>query len=120
MTSRIVAPPGAICLLLSGFVLSTGGSPLSAQVPVEDWPPASTFSILGYDPATGEVGGAVQSRVFSIGNRNLWAEADVGVVATQAVIDVSYGPKGLELLGQGLAPESVLVQLLAQDPDPLP
>ena len=120
MTPRIVAPLGATCLLLSGFVLSTGGSPLSAQVPVEDWPPASTFSILGYDPATGEIGGAVQSRVFSIGNRNLWAEADVGVVATQAVIDVSYGPKGLELLGQGLAPESVVVQLLAQDPDPLP
>ena len=44
----------------------------------------------------------------------------MGVVATQAVIDVSYGPKGLELLRQGLAPESVLVQLLAQDPDPLP
>ena len=119
MTSRI-APPVAICILLSGFLLSAGGGPLSAQLPVEDWPPASTFSILGYDPATGEVGGAVQSRVFSIGNRNLWAEADVGVVATQAVIDVSYGPKGLELLRQGLAPESVLVQLLAQDPDPLP
>eukprot|EP01046_Picozoa_sp_COSAG06_P081704 COSAG06_NODE_28827_length_564_cov_1.057692_1_plen_54_part_00 len=49
-----------------------------------------TFSILGFDPETGEVGGAVQSRVCSVGNGVLWAEADVGVVATQAVVDVSY------------------------------
>src|SRR5438270_9311691 len=42
-----------------------------------------TFSILGYDPDTGEVGGAVQSRVFSVGNGVLWAEADDGAVATQ-------------------------------------
>src|SRR5437868_7042513 len=42
-----------------------------------------TFSILGYDPATGEVGGAVQSRVFSVGNGVLWADAEAGVAATQ-------------------------------------
>ena len=51
--------------------------------------PIATFSILGYDPATGEVGGAVQSRVFSVGNGVLWAEAGVGAVATQAIVDVS-------------------------------
>ena len=60
-----------------------------------------TFSILGYDPATGEVGGAVQSRVFSVGNGVLWADADAGVAATQAIVDVGYGPKALELLRQG-------------------
>src|SRR5262245_40201110 len=54
-----------------------------------------TFSILGFDPATGEVGGAVQSRVFSVGNGVLWAEAGVGVAATQAIVDVSYGPQAL-------------------------
>jgi hypothetical protein len=58
-----------------------------------------TFSILGYDPATGEVGGAVQSRVFSVGNGVLWAEANVGVVTTQAIVDVSYGPQALDLGG---------------------
>ena len=42
--------------------------------------PVATFSILGFDPATGEIGGAVQSRVFSVGNGVLWAEAGVGVV----------------------------------------
>jgi Family of unknown function (DUF1028) len=54
-----------------------------------------TVSILGYDPATDEVGGAVQSRVFSVGNGVLWADADVGVAATQAIVDVGYGPKAL-------------------------
>lgn len=87
---------------------------------VHRWPPVATFSILGYDPATGEVGGAVQSRVFSVGNGVLWAEADVGVVATQAVVDVSYGPQGLELLRQGMAPEEVVSTILANDPNPRP
>src|SRR6476661_5705439 len=69
--------------------------------------PVATFSILGYDPATGEVGGAVQSRVFSVGNGVLWADADVGVAATQAIVDVSYGPQALELLRQGMDAEKV-------------
>ncbi|HEV8130726.1 MAG TPA: DUF1028 domain-containing protein, partial [Acidobacteriota bacterium] len=53
------------------------------------WDAVATFSILGFDPATGEIGGAVQSRVFSVGNGVLWAEANVGAAATQAVVDVS-------------------------------
>ncbi len=60
----------------------------------------ATFSILGYDPETGEVGGAVQSRVFTL-TGVLTADADAGVVATQAIVDVSYGPKGIALLKQG-------------------
>ena len=75
---------------------------VGAQQPLPD--PVATFSILGYDPATGEIGGAVQSRVFSVGNGVLWAEAGVGVVATQAIVDVSYGPKGLALLRAGMSP----------------
>ena len=90
--------------------------PAGAQSPAAD--PVATFSILGYDPATGEVGGAVQSRVFSVGNGVLWAEADVGVVATQAVVDVSYGPKGLALLRAGVKPEAVIRAILDSDPDP--
>jgi uncharacterized Ntn-hydrolase superfamily protein len=79
-----------------------------------------TFSILGFDPATGEVGGAVQSRVFSVGNGVLWAEADVGAVATQAWVDVSYGPQALTLLKAGLAPDAVVKQVWERDPDPQP
>jgi uncharacterized Ntn-hydrolase superfamily protein len=80
----------------------------------------ATFSILGYDPATGEVGGAVQSRVFSVGNGVLWGEADVGVVATQAIVDVSYGPQALALLRGGAKPADVVKQVWERDPDPRP
>lgn len=80
----------------------------------------ATFSILGYDPETGEVGGAVQSRVFAVGNGVLWAEADVGVVATQAIVDVSYGPQALQLLREGFAPEQVVRRIWESDPDPQP
>ena len=67
-------------------------------------PYPGTFSILGFDPQTGEIGGAVQSRVFSVGNGVLWAEAGVGAAATQAIVDVSYGPKALQLLRAGMSP----------------
>ena len=84
------------------------------------FPPVATFSILGYDPATGEVGGAVQSRVFSVGNGVLWAEADAGVAATQAIVDVSYGPKALALLRVGMTPTAIVKAILDSDSDPRP
>ena len=90
---------------------------LDAALP---WPPVATFSILGYDAETGEVGGAVQSRVFSVGNGVLWAEAGVGVVATQAIVDVSYGPQALALLRGGMAPSEVVKTVWQRDPDPRP
>ena len=90
---------------------------LAAGLP---WQPVGTFSILGYDPETGEVGGAVQSRVFSVGNGVLWAEAGVGVVATQAIVDVSYGPQAIALLRAGLAPRAVVDSVWRHDPDPDP
>ncbi len=82
--------------------------------------PVATFSILGYDPETGEVGGAVQSRVFAVGNGVLWAEANVGVVTTQAIVDVSYGPQGLALLRAGLKPDAIVRAIWESDPDPRP
>lgn len=84
------------------------------------WPPVATFSILGYDPETGEVGAAVQSRVFSVGNGVLWGEAGVGVVATQAIVDVSYGPQAMQLLRQGMKPADVVKKVWESDPDPQP
>ena len=82
------------------------------------WNSVATFSILGFDPATGEIGGAVQSRVFSVGNGVLWAEAGVGAVATQAIVDVSYGPQCLELLKKGMPPEDIIKRVWEKDPDP--
>jgi len=84
------------------------------------WPPVATFSILGFDPATGEVGGVVQSRVFAVGNGVLWAEAGVGVVATQAIVDVSYGPQAIALLREGKAPAEIVKSVWDKDPDPRP
>jgi uncharacterized Ntn-hydrolase superfamily protein len=86
----------------------------------QTWDPVATFSILGYDPDTGEVGGAVQSRVFSVGNGVLWAEAGAGAVATQAIVDVSYGPQGIELLKKGLSPKDIIKTIWESDPDPRP
>ena len=103
-------------LFLAVALCVVGSAAPRAQLP----DPVATFSILGYDPATGEVGGAVQSRVFSVGNGVLWAEAGVGVVATQAIVDVSYGPKGLALLRTGMAPEAVVKAIWDSDSDPQP
>jgi uncharacterized Ntn-hydrolase superfamily protein len=93
------------------------GLEAQSQQPLPD--PVATFSILGYDPATGEIGGAVQSRVFSL-NGVLWGEAEVGVVATQAIVDVSYGPKALALLRAGMAPHAIIDAVWTSDPDPQP
>ena len=95
MRWKLASVCAAIMLSVFAFWLVTD---TDGQVRIEDWPPVATFSILGYDPQTGEVGGAVQSRVFSVGNGVLWGEANVGMVATQAIVDVSYGPRALELL----------------------
>jgi uncharacterized Ntn-hydrolase superfamily protein len=106
-------------------VVAAAATWLAAQTPVAGQgpvlpDPVATFSILGYDPATGEVGGAVQSRVFSVGNGVLWAEAGVGAAATQAIVDVSYGPKAIALLRAGMAPSAIIEAIWASDRDPQP
>ncbi len=113
------APVLFSALLALALPVSAQQSATFSTMP-QPWPPVATFSILGYDPATGEVGGAVQSRVFSVGNGVLWAEAGVGVAATQAIVDVSYGPQALSLLRQGVAPTDVVKQVWQNDPDPRP
>src|SRR5499427_8564191 len=96
-------------------------NPLVASADQHPWDPVATFSIHGFDPATGEVGGAVQSRVFSVGNGVLWAEAGAGVAATQAIVDVSYGPQAIALLRDGkLSPADIVKKIWADDPDPRP
>ena len=107
-------------LAMLAFIAGTFQAQSIRPVLVPDtlrWP-TGTFSILAMDPATGEIGGAVQSRVFSVGNGVLWAEAGVGVAATQAIVDVSYGPQALEWLRKGLTAEQVVKQVLANDADP--
>lgn len=118
--------PSAVRALALTCGILVAAAPARAQTsgfsttPPLPWPPVATFSILGYDPATGEVGGAVQSRVFSVGNGVLWAEAGVGAAATQAIVDVSYGPQAIALLRQGVKPADVVKRVWQGDPDPRP
>ena len=68
--------------------------------------PVHTYSIVARDAATGELGVAVQSHWFSVGAVVPWAEAGVGAVATQSIVDPAYGPLGLALMKAGkTAPE---------------
>ncbi|MGH2377236.1 MAG: DUF1028 domain-containing protein [Candidatus Limnocylindria bacterium] len=76
-----------------------------------------TFSICAFDPETGELGIAVQSKFLAVGAVVPWARAGVGAIATQAHANTSYGPHGLELLASGLAPEAVVDRLVREDPD---
>src|ERR1041384_1101856 len=78
----------------------------------------NTFSIVGYDSVNGDWGVAVASRYFSVGAVVPWAEAGTGAIATQANVNVGYGPRGLELLRQGLPAKQVLDKLLAEDTFP--
>ena len=90
----------------------------AAKQPVIAHNTVSTFSIVARDPATGQMGIAVASRYFSVGSVVPWAEAEIGAVATQADVNVGYGPKALALLRQGLTAQQVADKLLAEDTFP--
>ena len=86
-----------------------------AQKTINNQPFAHTFSIVALDEKTGDVGVAVQSHWFSVGSIVSWAEAGVGAVATQSLVNASFGPRGLELLKQGKSPKEALKILLDSD-----
>jgi len=75
----------------------------------------STFSIVGRDAQTGDLGIAVQSRFLAVGAVVPWAKAGVGAVATQAWANTSYGPRGLALLEAGQSAEDAMRALTADD-----
>ena len=77
--------------------------------------PVHTYSIVARDPATGELGVAVQSHWFSVGQLVTWAEAGVGAVATQSFVDPSYGKLGLDLMRAGRSAPDTLKSLVAGD-----
>lgn len=79
--------------------------------------PVATYSIVARDPATGEMGVAVQSHWFSVGPIVAWAEAGVGAVATQSFVEPGYGPLGLELMRMGRSAPQALAALVSTDPD---
>ena len=73
-----------------------------------------TYSIVGRDEGSGELGVAVQSRAFGAG-MCAWARPGVGAVATQSFTERSYGPLGLDLLAAGESPADALAQLVQAD-----
>jgi uncharacterized Ntn-hydrolase superfamily protein len=74
-----------------------------------------TFSIVARDAATGMLGIAVTTKFFGVGSLCPFARAGVGAVATQALVNPTYGPRGLDLLAQGLSPDAVADRLLGED-----
>ena len=77
-----------------------------------------TYSIVARDPETGDLGVAVQSAYFTVGPVVPWAEAGVGAVATQSLVNVAFGPLGLDLMRGGLPPARAIAALLAGDDEP--
>ncbi len=104
------------CVMPLGFAGATdeprAGPPANPQ---KFQRPVATYSIVARDPETGEMGVAVQSHWFSVGPIVPWAEAGVGAVATQSLVDPAYGPLGLELMRTGRTAPEALRSLLAGD-----
>jgi uncharacterized Ntn-hydrolase superfamily protein len=97
---------GAMALLFAGC----------AAAPVQQAPPlVATYSIVAFDPATGDLGVAVQSKFFGVGSVVPWAKAEVGAVATQSYANTDYGPRGLAELARGHSPETVIAKLTQAD-----
>jgi len=95
-------------------VLLLAGGGLAVE-PARDEPLIATYSIVAFDPATGDLGVAVQSKFFGVGSVVPWAKAGVGAIATQASANVAYGAKGLELLQSGKSAVETVKLLTAAD-----
>ncbi len=76
----------------------------------------STFSIVAHDPATGQLGVAVQTHQMCVGAHIIWMEPGVGAAITQAMANLKFGPLAIALLREGLAPNNVIDGLVATDP----
>lgn len=76
----------------------------------------STFSLCAIDPATGQSGAAVTTRVPFVGRAVPHVRAGVGAVCTQASTVVENGPRGLDLMAKGVEPAAAVAQLHADDP----
>ncbi|PKK83785.1 MAG: Zn-dependent protease [candidate division Zixibacteria bacterium HGW-Zixibacteria-1] len=100
------------CLLM--LIISVGGFAQDQRdLPIR---PVNTFSIVCYDSATGQFGAAVQSHWFKVGDV-IWLEPGIGAVATQSLVEFSYGPLGLAMMRNGKSAEQALEGLLVSDPD---
>src|SRR3990170_3178968 len=95
----------ALTILLATFLLGTA----------EPERFTATFSIAAYDPATGDLGVAVASKFPAVGAMVPFAKAGVGAVATQALANLEYGSKGLQMMELGLSAEEAMAKLTEND-----
>ncbi len=125
---RIGSPAwiGAAMLLQAGAVAAGPTAPVAAMPSVPSVPSVAsvgsarnplvhTFSIVARDSVTGDLGVAVQSHYFAVGPIVPWAEPGVGAVATQSLVEVAYGPRGLALMRAGKSASDALTELVAAD-----
>src|SRR5712664_3512860 len=102
-------------IALTSFVTAQQRAADGVALNDDGLPQYSTFSLCAIDPATGQSGASVTTRVPFVGRAVPHVRAGVGAVCTQASTVVEYGPRGLDLLAKGVEPQAVLAQLLADD-----
>ena len=74
-----------------------------------------TFSIIGRDPATGELGIGVHSKTVAVGSRVRGGKGGVAIFAHQASSNPYYSAIGVELIEAGMTPQQALDTLLRSD-----
>jgi uncharacterized Ntn-hydrolase superfamily protein len=104
-----------LLILLVLSILAASAATAETVPRISPFRPVTTYSIVARDAETGDLGVAVQSHWFSVGALVPWAQAGVGAVATQSMVEASYGPKGLDMMAAGHNAAAVLSALLAED-----
>src|SRR5512144_3126386 len=117
MIRRVVIAVSVACVAALLFMDVSAQRRAADGVTINDQgqPQYSTFSLCAIDPATGQSGAAVTTRVPFVGRAVPWVRAGVGAVCTQASTVVEYGVKGLDLMAKGVEPKDAIAQLLSTD-----
>jgi len=98
-------------LLVASIVLPVGTTVSQTYAIGEE----GTFSIIGRDPVTNELGMAVQSHTIAVGTRTRGGKGGIAVIAHQAGSDPMYGEIGIQLLEAGMTPQQALDMMLRSD-----
>jgi uncharacterized Ntn-hydrolase superfamily protein len=112
MTRAYALPRLLLALLVAWQILP---APAGAT-PAKERSVIATFSIVAFDPATGDLGVAVTSKFPAVGSGVPWAKAGVGAVATQAAANLSYGEEGLSWMARGKSAPEALQKVVSADP----
>jgi uncharacterized Ntn-hydrolase superfamily protein len=115
MNRSIAAIATLLIALMLAWIPAQSSPPAQARKDSDQDACAATFSIAAFDPDRKEWGVAVASKYLAVGSAVPFAKAGVGAVATQSFVNVSYGPRGLELLAEGKSADKVIELLTEPD-----